>query len=57
MKLVVTGAEGMLGYALKRVFSDIGLVELSYDQLDVTVLDDTVNKISKLNPVSRDQPC
>ncbi len=50
MNIAVTGAEGMLGYALKRVFSDIGLVELSYDQLDVTVLDDTVNKIRKLNP-------
>jgi dTDP-4-dehydrorhamnose reductase len=50
MKVVVTGAKGMLGNALLRVFSDTKVIGLSHDQLDVTVLDDAVNKIKTIKP-------
>lgn len=50
MKIIVTGAKGMLGNALLRVFSDMEVIGLSHDQFDVTKLDDAVNKIKTIKP-------
>lgn len=50
MRVALTGAGGMLGFAVKKVFSDIEIVEFPYEGLDVTVLDDTVRKIKDAAP-------
>ncbi len=50
MKLFLTGAEGMLGHALQRVFSDVEMIGLSYNKLDVTVLNDTMDTIKRIQP-------
>ncbi|MEW6108965.1 MAG: dTDP-4-dehydrorhamnose reductase [Nitrospirota bacterium] len=50
MKIALTGAGGMLGHAIKRVFSDIEIVSFTHDVLDVTSLDDAVKKVKDANP-------
>ncbi len=50
MKIVVTGSEGMLGHDIRRVFSDVELVCLTYETLDITKLDQVMNRIREIKP-------
>lgn len=50
MKVALTGAGGMLGHAIKNVFSDVEIVEFTHDRLDITILDDVVKKVKDANP-------
>jgi len=50
MRVCLTGAGGMLGHAIRKVFSDMEVVGFTRDLLDVTSLDDTVKKIKEIKP-------
>ncbi len=50
MKVVVTGSEGMLGHDIRRVFTDVELVSLTYDTLDITKLDPVMKRIREIRP-------
>jgi dTDP-4-dehydrorhamnose reductase len=50
MKIVLTGAEGMLGHAIKEQFSDVAVACFTQEALDVTVLDDVVRKVKDARP-------
>ncbi len=50
MKIAVTGAGGMLGYAIKQVFADIELIGLMRKDFDITTLDKTTAKIKEIKP-------
>jgi dTDP-4-dehydrorhamnose reductase len=50
MKIVLTGAEGMLGHAVKEQFSDLPVVCFNREALDITVLDDVVRKVKDASP-------
>jgi dTDP-4-dehydrorhamnose reductase len=50
MKIAVTGSEGMLGHDIGRVFSDVELVPLTLETLDITVLDAVVARIREISP-------
>jgi dTDP-4-dehydrorhamnose reductase len=50
MKVAVTGAEGMLGYDIGRVFADVELIRLTCETLDITALDAVVKRIREIKP-------
>lgn len=50
MKVAVTGSEGMLGHDIRRVFSDVELVCLTYETLDITRLDPVAKMMKEINP-------
>lgn len=50
MRVCLTGADGMLGHAIQKAFSDVDVVGFTFDLLDVTNLDDTVKKIKDTRP-------
>lgn len=50
MKIAVTGSSGMLGYDIKRVFTDIELIALTRQDFDITNLDKSVSKIKEIKP-------
>lgn len=50
MKIVLTGANGMLGHAIKKIFSDIDLIGFDYSDFDITVLDDVMKRIKAARP-------
>ena len=50
MKVAVAGSEGMLGHDIGRVFSDIELVGLTYETLDITKLDPVMKRIREIKP-------
>ncbi len=50
MKVVVTGANGMLGKDLQRVFAGDDLVALKRDDLDITNLNESLKTIKRLQP-------
>lgn len=50
MKVALTGAGGMLGHAVRKVFSDVELIPFTHAGLDVTNLDDAVAKIRSARP-------
>lgn len=50
MKVALTGAGGMLGHAVRKVFSDLDLIPFSHDELDITSLDDAVTKLRDARP-------
>ncbi len=50
MKVAVTGSEGMLGYDIRQVFSDVELVCLTYETLDITKLDSVMRTIREVKP-------
>ncbi|MBS1127252.1 MAG: dTDP-4-dehydrorhamnose reductase, partial [Nitrospirae bacterium] len=50
MKIALTGADGMLGHAIQKAFSDVEVIRFTIDVLDVTDLDDTVRKIKYATP-------
>lgn len=50
MKVALTGADGMLGHAVRRTFSDLNLIPFSHAELDVTSLDDAVTKLRDARP-------
>jgi dTDP-4-dehydrorhamnose reductase len=50
MKIVLSGAKGMLGHAIKEHFSDVPVVCLPREALDITVLDDVVRKVKEARP-------
>ena len=48
--VALTGAGGMLGHAIQKVFSDVHLIPFTRTDLDVTDLDDTVKKVRGARP-------
>ncbi|MDA8434330.1 MAG: dTDP-4-dehydrorhamnose reductase [Nitrospiraceae bacterium] len=50
MRIAVTGSEGMLGCDILRVFSDVEIVGLTYESLDITDLDATVRRVREVRP-------
>ncbi|MFI5295699.1 MAG: dTDP-4-dehydrorhamnose reductase [Thermodesulfovibrionales bacterium] len=50
MKVALTGAEGMLGQDIGRVFSGVELVCLTYETLDITKLDPVMKRIREIKP-------
>ncbi len=50
MRIAVTGSKGMLGYAIKQVFTDIELIGLTRKDFDITDLDKTAPKIKEIKP-------
>jgi len=50
MKIALTGADGMLGHAIQKAFSDVEVIRFTIDVLDITDLDDTVRKIKYATP-------
>lgn len=50
MKVALTGAEGMLGHAVQKVFSDVQLIPFYYTSLDVTDLDCAVRTLREVRP-------
>ena len=48
--VALTGAGGMLGHAIQKVFSDVHLIPFTRTDLDVTDLDDTVKKVRGTRP-------
>lgn len=50
MKVAVTGSEGMLGHDIRRVFSDVELVCLTYETLDITKLDPVMKRLREIRP-------
>lgn len=50
MKVCLTGADGMLGQAIQKVFSGAEVIRFTIDLLDITNLDDSVKKIKAANP-------
>jgi dTDP-4-dehydrorhamnose reductase len=50
LKVVVTGSEGMLGHDIRRVFSDVELVGLTYETLDITKLDPVMKRMREVKP-------
>ncbi len=50
MKVALIGADGMLGHAIEKVFSDVEVMGFTIDLLDITDLDKTVRKIKEVRP-------
>jgi len=50
MKIAVTGAEGMLGHDLRKVFSDSDFRGFTLDALDITGLDDVMTAVKDAGP-------
>jgi dTDP-4-dehydrorhamnose reductase len=50
MKIAVTGARGMLGSDIQRVFADVDLITLTRNELDITHLDRSVAAIREIRP-------
>jgi dTDP-4-dehydrorhamnose reductase len=50
MKVAVTGANGMLGHAIQKVFADMQLIPFSHTSLDITDLDHAVKTIRNTRP-------
>jgi dTDP-4-dehydrorhamnose reductase len=50
MKVALTGAEGMLGHDLRKIFSDAEIIPFTLHTLDITVLDDVIKKIGEVKP-------
>jgi dTDP-4-dehydrorhamnose reductase len=50
LKVAVTGSEGMLGHDIRRVFSDVELVCLTYETLDITRLDPVTKMMKEIKP-------
>lgn len=50
MKIALTGAEGMLGHDVQKVFSDADITPFTLHTLDITVLDDVMKKIREVRP-------
>jgi dTDP-4-dehydrorhamnose reductase len=50
VKIALTGAEGMLGHAVRKIFSDVETIGFTYDRLDVTELDSVMKKVRDVRP-------
>ncbi len=50
MKIAVTGSEGMLGHDIRHAFSDVELICLTYETLDITKLDPVMKTIREIKP-------
>ena len=50
MRIALTGAGGMLGYAIRQVFADIELIGVTRKDFDITALDKTTAKIKEIKP-------
>lgn len=50
MKVAVTGADGMLGHAIRKVFADRQLIPFSHAGLDITDLDHAVKTVRDARP-------
>lgn len=50
MKIAVTGSDGMLGYDIQKVFTDVELIAFTLRDFDITDLDKSVSKIKEIKP-------
>ena len=50
MKIALTGADGMLGHSLQKIFSDTSLIPFTQADFDITDLDSTVTTIKSARP-------
>ncbi|MBI5632428.1 MAG: dTDP-4-dehydrorhamnose reductase [Nitrospirae bacterium] len=50
MKVAITGADGMLGNAIQKVFADAELIPFSHTTLDITDLDCAVKSVRNTRP-------
>jgi dTDP-4-dehydrorhamnose reductase len=50
MKIAITGADGMLGHAMQKVFSDEELIPFSRVTFDITDLDSTLKTVRDARP-------
>lgn len=50
MKIAITGADGMLGHAMQKVFSETELITFSHAGLDITDLDRAVKTVRDARP-------
>lgn len=50
MRIALTGSEGMLGYAVKRIFTDVELIAFSRRDFDITNCNSTALKIKEIKP-------
>jgi dTDP-4-dehydrorhamnose reductase len=50
MKIALTGADGMLGHAIQKVFSDAELIPFSHISLDITDLDHALKTVRAVRP-------
>ncbi|MDP2157800.1 MAG: dTDP-4-dehydrorhamnose reductase [Nitrospirota bacterium] len=50
MKVAITGADGMLGRAMQKIFSDTELIPFSHASLDITDLDHAVKTLRDSRP-------
>lgn len=50
MKIVLTGAGGMLGHDIKKVFNGTEIIGFTHRSMDITVLDDVIVKIKSAKP-------
>lgn len=50
MKIALTGANGMLGYDIRKTFSDLNLIPLTRGDFDIVDLDKSITKIKEIKP-------
>ncbi len=50
MKIALTGSSGMLGSEIKKVFTDLELINLTRSDFDITDLDQSLFNIKKIRP-------
>jgi len=50
VKIALTGANGMLGYDIRKTFSDLNLIPLTRGDFDIVDLDKSITKIKEIKP-------
>ena len=50
MRIALTGSNGMLGHAVREVFTDVELIPIPRNELDITDLDRTLSLIRQIRP-------
>lgn len=50
MRVALTGSNGMLGYAIRQVFTDIELIGITRRDFDITDLDGSIAAIREISP-------
>lgn len=50
MRIALTGSDGMLGYDIIKVFTDVELIKFTLRDFDITDLDNSVKKIKETKP-------
>ena len=50
MKIALTGSDGMLGHDIRKVFTDVELINFTLNDFDITDLDSTLSAIKEASP-------